>query len=76
MTVLSKRADRLKYIRGILINFAVYVTLLLTVETRIEIAGTVIYIQLLLSTCVTIGLTYVLRTARDNPSSGIVCCPF
>ena len=76
MTVLCKRADRLKYIRGILINFAVYVTLLLTVETRIEIAGTVIYIQLLLSTCVRIGLTCVLRTARDNPSSGLGCCLF
>ena len=45
MTVLCKRADRLKYIREILVNFAVYVTLLLTVETRIEIAGTVIYTQ-------------------------------
>ena len=39
--------------------------LLRTVETRIEKADTIIYINLL-STCVTRDLTCVLRTARDT----------
>ena len=39
--------------------------LLLIAETRIEIAGTVTYINVL-STCVTIDLTCVLQTARDT----------
>ena len=40
------------------------VPLLLTVETRIEIAGNFLYVNVL-STCVTSGLTCVLRTIRD-----------
>ena len=40
-------------------------SLIRTVEIKIETAGTIIYINLL-STCVTIGLTCVLRTARDT----------